>query len=118
MFEHDDIKLKSCPSCINPEDFVDCAQREFSGRTNDMCNTLKEIKNYFLLHEIDSSDVHFIQDIEFLMEDVIKQNRLYYTLWSTHKDTETELKAAKEIIGELMVEMELAFDDEEDSENE
>lgn len=92
--------------------------KEFSGRTNDMRNTLKEIQNYFILHELGASEEHFIKDIEFLMEDVIKQNRLYYTLWSTHKDTETELKAAKEIIGELMVETKLASDDEEDSENE
>lgn len=111
MFDYSDHDLK-------PEEFVDYAQREFSGRTNDMRNTLKEVQNYFILHKIDPSDEHFIRDIEFLMEDVMKQDRLYYTLWSTHKDTETELKAAKEIIGELMVQMKLEFDDKEGSENE
>ena len=89
--------------------------KEFSGRTNDMRNTLKEIQNYFILHELGASEEHFIKDIEFLMEDVMRQDRLYYTLW---KDTEIELKAAKEIIGALMVEMKLASDDEEDSEDE
>ena len=92
--------------------------KEFSGRTNDIRNTLKELKNYFISHEIDPSDKHFIQDIEFLMIDTMEQDRLYYTLLRTHRDTVTELKAAKEIIGSLMVEMKLEFDDEEDSENE
>lgn len=91
--------------------------KEFSGRTNDIRNTLKEVKNYFLSHEIDPSDKHFIQDIDFLIMDVMEQDRLYYILWSTHKDTETKLKAAKEIIGDLVVEMKLV-DDEEDSEDE
>lgn len=90
----------------------------FAGRTNDIRNTLKEVKNYFLSHEIDPSDKHFIQDIVFLMEDVMRQDRQYYILWSTHKNTERELKAAKEIIGSLMVGMKLEFDDEEDSEDE
>lgn len=91
---------------------------DFAGRTNDMRNTLKEVKNYFLSHEIDPSDEHFIQDIEFLMADVMRQDRQYYILWSTHKDTERDLKAAKEIIGTLMVKMNLEFDGEEDSEDE
>ena len=95
--------------------------KKFSGRTNDVVNTLKSLKA-FLSDNDDIKANHFLktksfcQDIDCMIADVMIQDRKYYDIWKDLESTKKDLKLAMEVIGETAIELKKQYDKEDSDE--
>jgi len=89
--------------------------KEFSGRTNDVVNTLKSLKS-FLSSQYDHKAENYISDIDCMIADVMVQDRKYYDMWKDLKSAKKDLRLAMEVIGETAIELKKQYDKEDSDE--